>query len=187
VWFPNHGWVAFDPTPGGSGEAAAEVAWSWPGLLWFDGLQHRWNKWILDYSLDAQMGLLDRARSWLGDDGDSDDGGGRGIPLWLFVLLAAPALAFAVQRLRGGRPAPSGVARRYLALVRSAQKAGIVTGEVAPLQLARLIRTEVPEAGPAASRAVDLYTRSRFGGEPLDAGDSREYRRAVREARKELS
>ena len=61
-----------------------------------------------------------------------------------------------------------------------------MTGEVAPLHLARAIQARVPDAGPAATRAVELYTRARFGGEALDAGESRDYRRAVREARKEL-
>jgi hypothetical protein len=78
------------------------------------------------------------------------------------------------------------VARRYLTLLRSARRAGIVTGEVAPLYLAREIRSQAPRAGPAAVRAVELYARARFRGEPLDAEESREYRRAIQEARKEL-
>jgi transglutaminase-like putative cysteine protease len=186
VWFPDHGWVSFDPTPGGSGSAGAEVAWSWPGLLWFDGLQHRWNKWILDYSLDAQVGLFDRARSWLDGGPESEPGTGRRLPLWLLALLVVPTAALAVRRLRAGGPVAPGVSRRYLSLLRSARRAGIVSGEVAPLHLARAIQARVPEAGPAAARAVQLYTRARFGGEPLDAGESRDYRRSVRQARKEL-
>ncbi len=186
VWFPNHGWVAFDPTPGGSAEGGAEAVWDWPGRLWFDGLQHRWNKWILDYSLDAQLGLFDQARGWFDDVRDSGSEGRRRLPPWLLALIALPAGALALQRLRGAGPVASGVSRRYLGLLRSARKAGVVRGEVTPLHLARAIEERVPAAGPAAARAIELYARARFGGESLDAEEIRAYRRAVREARKEI-
>jgi len=186
VWFPNYGWVAFDPTPGGSSEGGAEAVWDWPGRLWFDGLQHRWNKWILDYSLDAQLGLFDRARGWLDGSGGAGPEDGRRVPPWILALIALPAAALAFQRLRRGGPVASGVSRRYLALVRSAKKAGLVTGEVAPLSLARTIQDRAPAAGPAAAQAIELYARARFGGEVLDAEEVRAYRRAVRDVRREL-
>src|SRR5690606_35052845 len=42
VWFPEHGWVTFDPTPAGTGTGSASAVWFWPGRILFDGIQHRW-------------------------------------------------------------------------------------------------------------------------------------------------
>ncbi len=56
-----------------------------------------------------------------------------------------------------------------------------------PLRLARTIRERRPSAGEAATRAVLLYVRARFGGRRLDADEARTFRTAVREARKQLS
>ena len=64
VWFPSYGWVSFDPTPAGTAGAVASTAWFWPGRFLFDAVQHRWNKWVLDYSVESQWGLLDRLRTW---------------------------------------------------------------------------------------------------------------------------
>ncbi|MEJ2538656.1 MAG: transglutaminaseTgpA domain-containing protein [Gemmatimonadota bacterium] len=186
VWFPNHGWVQFDPTPGGSSGGEVEAGWNWPGRFWFDGLQHRWNKWILDYSLDAQLGLFDRARDWVGGTSDARTGQGRRIPPWVWGLLVLPAVVLAAMRLRGGGPVAGAAARRYLALVRSARKAGVVTGEVTPFQVARAIGERVPDAGAAAIRAVELYTRSRFGGDELTDVEKQDFKDAVRRVRKEL-
>jgi len=66
VWFPGYGWVQFDPTPGGAVTSAAVTSWLWPGRFLFDGLQHRWNKWVLDYNLEAQSGLYRRISELLG-------------------------------------------------------------------------------------------------------------------------
>ncbi|HET9949066.1 MAG TPA: transglutaminaseTgpA domain-containing protein, partial [Longimicrobiales bacterium] len=57
VWFPGYGWVTFDPTPAGGGSGAGSRAWFWPGRIFFDGLQHRWSKWVLDYGADEQAGI----------------------------------------------------------------------------------------------------------------------------------
>jgi len=56
AWFPGYGWVTFDPTPGGGGTSEVISSWFWPGRILFDGIQHRWNKWVLDYSVDDADG-----------------------------------------------------------------------------------------------------------------------------------
>ena len=58
VWTPNAGWVEFDPTPAGVGTTEIVSSWFWPGRILFDGVQHRWNKWVLDYSVDDQVGIF---------------------------------------------------------------------------------------------------------------------------------
>ena len=65
VCFPGYGWIEFDPTPGGAGASAAVTSWLWPGRFLFDGLQHRWNKWVLDYNLESQSGLYRRVSELL--------------------------------------------------------------------------------------------------------------------------
>lgn len=190
VWFPNHGWVTFDPTPGGTAEGVASTGWDWPGRYWFDGLQHRWNKWILDYSVDAQINLFDGIRDWLGggvSDEPSPGSGTRNVPLLLWLLLALPMILLAFVRLRRLSGGARGTAsRRYLALVRAARRAGVVAGQVTPMGLVRALREQAPGAAPAASRAVTLYARSRFGGRDLDPGEARDLKEAVRQARRAL-
>jgi transglutaminase-like putative cysteine protease len=65
AYFPEHGWVTFDPTPEGTGGAA-------PGLFpsissYVDYLRFRWSRYVIDFSEGDQMRLLNEARdkwSW---------------------------------------------------------------------------------------------------------------------------
>ncbi len=191
VWFPNHGWVTFDPTPGGTAEGEVSAGWDWPGRYWFDGLQHRWNKWILDYSVDAQLNLFDGIRGWFGGGADAPDpgsgGGTRSVPVAIWLLAAVPMILLAFLQLRRlSGPRHGAAARRYLSLVRAARRAGVVVGQVTPMGLLRAVRERAPGAAPAAARAVDLYARARFGGQTLDAAENRALRVAVRQARRAL-
>ena len=58
VWFQGYGWVTFDPTPAGAEAGTVTTSWFWPGRIFFDGLQHRWGKWVLDYGTDEQAGVF---------------------------------------------------------------------------------------------------------------------------------
>jgi len=60
AWFPGFGWVTLDATPAGVGSGEILASWFWPGRILFDGIQHRWNKWVLDYSVDDQAGIFSR-------------------------------------------------------------------------------------------------------------------------------
>jgi len=190
VWFPNYGWVAFDPTPGGASGAAADAGWLWPGRFWLDGLQHRWNKWILDYSMDVQLDFMDRLSGLLGRDGGSEGTGpGGALPPWIWVVAATPFLAWIlVRRRQDSRRSHDGVTRGYLSLVRAARRRGLVEpGPVTPMRFARALRERRPAVGSAANRAVELYARWRFGGRPLSPEETRAFRLAVREAKRNLS
>lgn len=190
VWFPGYGWVQFDPTPGGSsgGEAAAE--WSWPGRIFLDGLQHRWSKWVLDYSLNDQVDLVDRLGSWFDGSTEAqpeDSSGPRPARWpWLFMLLVPLALWRMVRSLRWrGRHSPE--SRAYLRLLRQARRTGVV-GEtvVAPLDLVERIRSAVPQAAGPAARLVNLYLQARFAGRPLTRIEAREMREALTGANRAL-
>ena len=186
VWFPEYGWVEFDPTPSGSAGSDQSREWMWPGRFWFDGLQHRWNKWILDYSVTNQIDILDRFNGWMQDlGGDGEGGGGSSLPMWVWVLLGTPAI-FAVFRFAPGRsPSRSRLSGGYLGLVRSARAARIVgPGPVAPLALVQAVRDRAPAAATDSALAVELYLRSRFGHEELTPDQGRELRSAIRRARR---
>src|SRR5688572_26927270 len=61
VWLPTFGWVTFDPTPSaGSAAAGTRENWFAPLRFVFDGLEHRWNKWVLEYNLETQMSYFQR-------------------------------------------------------------------------------------------------------------------------------
>jgi len=190
VWFPGYGWVPFDPTPPASATREVADAWSWPGRFLFDGLQHRWNKWILDYDIGVQIGLLDGLfgsdRESAAPSPDASSGSG-GLPWpWivaalLFALLAGTLLLSRVER---ALPRES---RLYRSLVGACRDAGVVPdAPVTAVELVdRLDRSGHP-ATPFARRLVELYLVSRFGAAKLDAGERAAMREALAEARRTL-
>ncbi|HEU4880756.1 MAG TPA: DUF3488 and transglutaminase-like domain-containing protein, partial [Longimicrobium sp.] len=77
VWMGEVGWVPFDPTPPGHADlvqAEAQNGWIWDATLWFDGMEYRWFKWVLDYNLEKQLTLFSR----VGDLFSRDDRRGSG-------------------------------------------------------------------------------------------------------------
>ncbi|MDX1494857.1 MAG: transglutaminaseTgpA domain-containing protein, partial [Longimicrobiales bacterium] len=145
VWFPGYGWVTFDPTPAGSGTGEVSSAWFWPGRILFDGIQHRWNKWVLDYSVDDQVGIF---AGLLGErtmeditstQGPVEESSGPGPLTALAILLF---LAVAVYWARGlGGPSHEPWTRMYLQLREAAGRAGLgVSPGVTPLALVERIR-----------------------------------------------
>lgn len=181
VWFPDLGWVPFDATPAGGGGAGStdEAAWFWPGRFLWDAVQHRWSKWVLDYNVDTQWNLLDRASALFSEDpgetgpgsGSDTDFGGPLLWLGLVLVVVLGTAAAAVRR----RETFSFATREFLRLRRDARKAGMTDAEnLAPLAfLDRLSSVSHPAAAPA-SEFVDLYLRVRFAGKPLtDSARSR--------------
>jgi hypothetical protein len=102
------------------------------------------------------------------------------------MLGALAALGALLWRGRRG-PRGSLETRLYLELRESARKAGLVGGQVAPLELVERIRSYEQEAGAPASLLVRLYTRARFAGEGLVEADQAEMARALRTARRALA
>jgi hypothetical protein len=73
VYFPEYGWVAFDPTPA-SAEPQANDSWARMGL-YLDAAREAWREWIINYDFNRQMRLSaeisnrtnsaqDRMRMW---------------------------------------------------------------------------------------------------------------------------
>jgi hypothetical protein len=55
AYFPEAGWVTFDPTPGG-GAGAADKGWSRVGL-YLDAASELWREWVVNYDFSHQMML----------------------------------------------------------------------------------------------------------------------------------
>lgn len=196
VWFPGAGWVPFDPTP----PARADVvqpgfgsSWSGPFRFWFDGIEYRWYRWVIDYNLDRQLSvfrgvgsLFSRGRG-SAPDADRPRPGGGGVPdeaPWIVIALVLAGGAVWIVRRRGERlPAE---ARIYLALRRAYARAGIGDDAAGPLQWAEgLERVRAPGAEPAA-RLVRLYLDARFGRRPAGQQGLAEMSEALHESRAAL-
>ncbi|MDZ7781325.1 MAG: transglutaminase domain-containing protein [Gemmatimonadota bacterium] len=189
VWFPQYGWVTFDPTPADDGSGTATSSWFWPGRILFDGVQHRWSKWVLDYGSDDQSGLLSRWSGILTGTRDRADAGNAasaegGMRRYLLpiLILAAAVVGWLLLRRRDRTVEAS--TRLYAKLRRACARAGLeVTPSVTPTELLARVRTERPDAAGPAERIVELYLRARWGGEALNAPELREMRDALSGAR----
>jgi protein-glutamine gamma-glutamyltransferase len=183
VYFPGHGWVAFDPTPPGAASTiAGGVHVPNRFRMFLDGFEHRWNKWVLDYDPDRQSSLLQRA-SPLGGGGAVTGDGGSGLfwPLLVTILLGAGVL-LAVRRLRGARAARPAVTRAYLGVRRAYERIGYPAAPaLPPLAFASAVR-DAPGAADAR-RVVELYVRTRFGGTTLSTAEAEALRTAAAAAR----
>ena len=189
VWFPGYGWVMFDPTPAGVGSSSQLTSWFWPGRIFFDGLQHRWSKWVLNYNADDQFGLFDRWSGLLaGRTGDfaaaaSEETGRSPVGVMLLMLLLAAGILWARRGEREVTPAT----RAYLQLREACARAELgVTPGLTPLALVTRVRERRTTAARAAERVVDLYLRARYGGEKLGESELREMSAALGDARKTL-
>ncbi|MDP2954916.1 MAG: transglutaminaseTgpA domain-containing protein [Longimicrobiales bacterium] len=190
VWFPEYGWVTFDPTPGGGGAGERLEAWFWPGRIFFDGIQHRWNKWVLDYNIESQSGIFQRWSDLLGsprvEEAVARAAGDRGRTFWGPALLALLIAAGIWWVGRGRRTLPREV-RIYLQLRASCERAGVaVAPGLTPLALVARVREAHESASGAAERVVDLYLRARYGGELLADAELREMTQALGAVRKSL-
>jgi transglutaminase-like putative cysteine protease len=188
VWFPQYGWVTFDPTPSAGDVSEGRESWFWPGRILLDGIQHRWDKWVLDYNARSQEGVFQRWAEVLGnrpvDQGGrqtQSPGGHHVLAVLVMALLLVVGLAWA---RRGGGPRRL-ESRLYLRLRASCERAGIpVPPGLTPLALVDRVRATHGGAAAAAERVVDLYLRSRYGGEALGESERHEMKEALNVARR---
>ena len=189
VWFPEYGWVAFDPTPSGTGQSEVLTSWYWPGRILFDGLQHRWNQWVLNYGVDEQAGIFASLRgrhqpkeSQDNAVADQDNQNYWGVAL-LMLLLAS-----GYYRAHRVRPRLTPATAIYLRLRSASSRAGLGVGPgTTPQALVERIRSKKSTAVRPAERVVDLYLRARYANEDLDKSELHEMNEAFGIASKRLS
>jgi protein-glutamine gamma-glutamyltransferase len=175
AWFPGAGWVPFDATPaagpdgGPSGRAGLG-----PFRFLVDGLEHRWNKWILDYDLEKQFDLVRGAADAFTDVSRAaapTEGGLDYRRLALFGVLIVVLVVVARAGWRRRPHARSPEADLYLKLRVAYERAGLTATNLPPLAFrAALLTTDAPGAGPAG-RAVGRYVEARFAGRSLAEGE----------------
>lgn len=186
VWFPGYGWVMLDATPAGVGTVTAFDSWFWPGRIWFDGIQHRWNKWVLDYSADDQTGIFagllgERAVEQTAAPSVEEESGPS--PLGALALLVVIALGW--YWARNGGPSLDPSTQMYVQLRALSARAGLpVSPSTTPDVLLEEIDRAYAAAAIPARHVVDLYLRSRFGGESLGDPEVRRMRDALESTRK---
>ncbi len=197
VYFPEAGWVSFDPSPRAAFEAQAFGASGWAGK-YFDALRMRWNRYVVDYSLgdQAAFALSLRRQSFA-----FRRGVGQAWDLWSLqsrrelrrlwqaygvILSAALALAAAAWVL--WRKRPGGEAAGAWLLRMRVRRHSVAFYEQMLRLLARRGRSRPPTATARefASSLADrqefyepvaeltrLYERIRFGGEPLTPAEEK--------------
>lgn len=170
VWFPRYGWVQFDATPSGVGADGAATPTAarerLGGLrLVFDAIQHRWNKFIIEYDVDRQKELLgevaSRVQATLGAAAAFARSLARPLPLAVVLsgLLLCGALFWRWRR-RKIRPE----SRLFLALKKQLRRAGAAVPEDATAEEALAACRSAGLAGESVLTAfLALYHRLRFG------------------------
>jgi transglutaminase-like putative cysteine protease len=192
IWFPGYGWVPFDPTPAGTGEGMAETAWFWPGRFLFDALQHRWNKWILDYSIQSQFDILRRAGQFFSRSARPDPprpAGTSGRFPWdaLWVLMGIAVVAGAGLRASRKRAPVPRSTRLFFRLREAGRKAGVPTEALhSPLAFTRHLELARHPGAVSSRKVVEWYLRDRYSGERLEEPGLRAMGGALKEATRAL-
>ena len=179
VWFPEAGFVRFDPTPPSSRGGRQYGVWARAVLFW-DALQQRWRAFVVDYDFISQaqaMRNVGQALQQAGRRLAGKSGTGR---LRLALLATAVALAAAgavagAHRLRwrsrrGRAPELTASQRRALRLWRAARARLRSAGLPVP---AHKTASEVARRVPAAAEAARAYGAARWGGAGLSAAEAR--------------
>ena len=186
AYFPEIGFVRFDPTPPSGRGSLQESAWARMVLFW-DALEQRWRALVVEYDLISQAQAMRRMGQLLTETGRrlSGKAGTAGrlrlVAGTLLVLLLAGALGLGVRRFRrrdrpGRPPALTADQKRALRLWRAARarlrRAGIhASPGTTPGELAR----KAPGAGELAA----AYARARWGGARLSGREARSLLRGL--------
>jgi transglutaminase-like putative cysteine protease len=189
VWFPEDGWVLFDPTPSRTGGVQQSARLTLLARLraWSDVGDLTWSRIMLDYGLDTQVMGLRKGMSSLGALGaqgfglsrlfggpqEHREGGPRpawGLR-WLALLGGVLAAAAALWWLAGGDRSPMGRARWHAGRLEARWMRSLAPAPTDPrptlLALARRAAASDPARFAGAPELVEAYFASRFGGEPL--------------------
>jgi len=211
VYFPDYGWITFDPTPAGSGEHSGFFGRL---SLYWDWFQFTWGEWVINYDFAHQMTLGqtlhhssrswgDRLRDFYRRKRDAVmhallalDRRIEASP-WLFpgMLLALLALLLA---LRGKWVIRYAFARWSL----RARRAGNLTASLASLEYTEMLRLlekrgwakspsqtplefaaaiPLPDIAAPVAHLTEMYQSARFGSQPAPIEQMSSLLRSIRD------
>jgi transglutaminase-like putative cysteine protease len=213
AYFPEYGWVTFDPTPSA---AAVPTRQGWARVaLYMDALQELWREWVVNYDFSHQVrlsteigtrtnALQSRFRSWylrnylemvrrvkgLQEMKDIPSGNlvlAGSMALLVVAMPFAPRAWRALQRarvLKDPRQSPGSAASLwYMRLIKVIERRGI---HKTPAQTPMEFALAI--ADPAVQKNVveftESYERARFAGSAEDAMRLPELFRKIAEARR---
>jgi hypothetical protein len=191
VWYPRWGWVQYDPTPSSlSGVAAQRAPWFNPFRKFLDGVDYRWNRWVLEYDMKKQVTLFSRVAQAFRKSTDGSGGASRqhsnNAVRWIILIAAA---AFTIGMLGRSRRKGSGEiavaeSNAYMKLRRAYERRGYPSASMlAPFAFAQRVEEQNETAAGDVMTAVSLYVRARFGGIALTESERQQFNHAVDRAR----
>ncbi len=171
VYFPESGWIPYDPTP----SVPAVPPTFFAPLRWSaDWLAVKWHRYIVNYSLFDQIRLLEGARFSLAQPFTFGIRKFRVHPnaRWFMIAILLAAVATAISILRGGwLAAEPAEVRLYRRMLRSLARFGVERsnneGPVEFLKRLSEVQRISKNALAEATRCTEAYCRARFGGAPL--------------------
>jgi protein-glutamine gamma-glutamyltransferase len=211
VYFPNYGWITFDPTPPGSDQHSGVFGRL---SMYWDWFQFTWGEWVINYDFTHQMTLgraLNRSsRSW-GDRVRDAYGQKRDAVMHALVALdrkveASPwllpgtliLLLVVLFALRGKWMIRYGLARWSL----RTRRTGNLTASLAALEYTEMLRVlercgwrkspsqtplefaaaiPAPDVSAPVAQLTELYQSARFGSHPARVERMSSLLRAIRD------
>jgi protein-glutamine gamma-glutamyltransferase len=199
VWYPQVGWLPYDPTPpAGREPAVASGAWQ-RLLLWWDSLRMRWQRWVIQYDLGRQTRLFEGVRRRALGSREAAGRTAGGVPRWVWGVLVSGLVGLGLalwlrrrSRREAGRAGAPGdrksrPPRRAIAhLLRVLSRQGFLR---APGQTLLELASRVEAAHPRVA-VVPLVHRLyalRYSGQPTGSDEVASVVRAVDDLGRSLS
>ncbi len=213
VYFPENGWVTFDPTPPAPPNS---------GLFsrlgeYIDWMQLSWSEWVINYDFSHQLQMAqnvqrasrswsESARAWFDRVQqknrqrlqlwqDRHAASGLLLPAAIILLLVTlrynlPSKLIARLRLQwqlrspdSTRANPLLASRLYAELLRLLERRGFAR-RPSQTALEFAASIETPPLAPALHEFTQIYTHARFGAAPCDTPRLRDLLEQIREARR---
>lgn len=196
VFFPNSGWVTFDPTPVILGTARNPFLTNAGKLL--DSIRLQWDRYVVRYSVRDQVAIVrdirDLSEQLRLQAIDTLMAGGRWIRSGLQVMIQAfresqavfvtvvilamvGALALAATGMRwyrrhSAQRSHAASTELYAQLLELLAGRGLHKPQgITPMEFVRTVKRQWREAGPHVESITDWYYRFRFGPVPASADD----------------
>jgi len=182
IWLDGQGWVRIDPTAsvaperieGGAAAAVPANANPLPAALrrdfgflhhvrlrW-DGVENRWNRWVLGFDASDQQKLL-QALGWVGN---------QNLRLWGLVVLSLALSLVAIKLVQHWRAQPkrSPQQRVWLTFLKQLQRRGVeIISSESPRALLQRLHRQHPELAPLAAEFTEHYLRWCYANAATDA------------------